>query len=73
MTTQEARPGVASGAGSEKVGETTASVPRWTLAHGIRQRRKAAQRLPPLACGCRDPLALEHLDQRCRYRMVRCA
>lgn len=33
----------------------------------LERRREAALRLPPLTCGCRDPLQLAHLDGHCRY------
>ncbi len=33
----------------------------------LERRRIAALRLPPLACGCHDPLGADHLDSRCRY------
>lgn len=40
----------------------------YDIARGLRRRREAALRLPPLRCGCRDPLDARHLDDRCRWR-----
>lgn len=40
---------------------------------GIRRRRQAALRLPPLACGCRDPFSAEHLTDRCGRTRERAA
>ncbi|MEU4675749.1 hypothetical protein [Micromonospora sp. NPDC023737] len=33
-----------------------------------RRRQEAARRLPPMPCGCRDPLERAHREGRCRYR-----
>ncbi len=33
----------------------------------LERRMIAALRLPPLACGCHDPLGADHLGSRCRY------
>jgi hypothetical protein len=33
----------------------------------LARRREAALRLPPLACGCRDPEHFDHRDGGCRY------
>jgi hypothetical protein len=49
--------------------QITPSIPgRYDLAAGLARRREAASRLPPLACGCRDPLSRQHLEDRCRWR-----
>jgi hypothetical protein len=37
----------------------------------LARRRKAARRLPPLACGCRDPEHRGHRTGRCRYTQRR--
>ncbi len=34
----------------------------------LARRRSAALRLPPMACGCRDPESPEHVAALCRYR-----
>jgi hypothetical protein len=33
----------------------------------VERRRAAALRLPPLDCGCRDPLDTRHVAAQCRY------
>lgn len=33
----------------------------------VTRREVAAMRLPPMVCGCRDPLDPLHLDRRCRF------
>lgn len=38
------------------------------LPAGLRRRREAALRLPPLPCGCRDPLSHRHRAGRCRWQ-----
>lgn len=38
----------------------------WVAA--ARRRAEAARRLPPMACGCHDPLTTRHMDGRCRWR-----
>jgi len=37
------------------------------LADQLARRRDAALGLPPLICGCRDPLDPVHQDGRCRF------
>jgi hypothetical protein len=37
------------------------------LREGLRRRRDAALRLPPLKCGCRDPLSQRHRLGKCRW------
>lgn len=59
MSTKESRPRTEA---ANRVHETAASITR---------RREAALRLPPLACGCRDPLSPTHLARRCRWRKPR--
>ena len=37
----------------------------------LERRRAAALRLPPLECGCRDPLHPDHRAGLCRYPLGR--
>lgn len=68
------RPGYDSRAATNNstVGETTASIPaRYDVLASLRRRRAAARRLPPLRCGCVDPLDRRHLEDRCRWVVTR--
>lgn len=42
------------------------SSPQWDPIAAMRRRREAALRLPPMPCGCRDPLSTQHAEGRCR-------
>ena len=44
--------------------------PSDSLTSQLARRREAALRLPPLACGCQDPLAADHRAGRCRYGLA---
>jgi hypothetical protein len=51
--------------GAGKAGETVSVM--------VQRRRAAALRLPPLVCGCRDPLSLRHREGCCRWAVRRAA
>lgn len=49
--------------------ETNQPAPyRWDGHAANRRRTEAARRMPPLACGCRDPFTTRHQEGRCRWR-----
>jgi hypothetical protein len=66
MTTNERRP--AGNGAAQRAGEASTTVTQgWTPVRGYRARRAAALRLPPMPCGCHDPLDRDHAEGHCRW------